>query len=327
MSRDNLLTQLYYRMFVTRTVELAIQSLYSEDEMKTPMHMSMGSEAISAGLCRALGTRGAVLGTYRSHALYLSKTDDIEGFMDEMYGKATGVGKGKAGSMHLCNPDKGFIGSSAIVGGIIPIAVGYAFACQFLAQNTITAVLFGDGATNEGAFWESINLACLKKLPVIFVCEDNDLAVHTSKADRNGYSWHTLHDIVSNFDCYVYDYEGTEVEAIYDTFISCIKDMDNDPHPCFVHLNYYRYLQHVGVDSDFDKGYRDEEDFKIKRKYDPVDICRAQLFQELLREGLSQKRVIDMEERVKDRVVKAIDRAKKASVYSTILMAEGVYYE
>jgi TPP-dependent pyruvate/acetoin dehydrogenase alpha subunit len=321
MLNKNTLLDLYSKMFTVRAVESAIQEFYSENEMKTPMHMSMGSEAISAALCQVLGDRGRVFGTYRSHALYLSQTDDIEGFMLEMYGKSAGVCMGKGGSMHLLNPKKGFMGTSAIVGGILPIAVGYAFSSKFQNKDEITAVLFGDGATNEGSFWEAFNLACVKKIPILFVCEDNALAVHTDKSLRNGYSG-SIASILSHFNCHVYQYQGTNVEVMYTILQKCVEDIHKDSMPAFLHFHYYRYLQHVGVDDDFDKGYRDKKEFEKWFQKDPISVAKTLIFDQNI--GSSAK---DIEDRIKLRVGDSITAAKKACFSEPFTMIEGVYYD
>jgi pyruvate dehydrogenase E1 component alpha subunit len=306
-------------MYLIRSAEIAIRQEYQKDEMKTPMHMSMGSEAISAGLCEALGKRAAVFGTYRSHALYLARTEDVDGFFAEMYGKETGPSQGKAGSMHLCNPRLGFMGSSAIVGGILPIAVGYAFSNQYLSRSSPTAVLFGDGATNEGTFWESINLACVKKVPIIFVCEDNGLAVHTKKETRNGFT--NLTDIITFFKCMSYKYEGTNVEVIYNIFEECVKNLHLGP--CFVHLKYYRYLQHVGVNTDFDKGYRNESEFHCWHSIDPIKMCEKQL----LNGCISTETIEGIKEEIDQRVKAGIEFAKNSDFAPTLSIIKGVYYD
>ena len=128
--------------------------------MKTPMHMSTGAEAICAGVCQALRPQDQVIGTYRTHGIYLAKTGETDRFFAEMYGRATGMAKGKAGSMHLTAPEAGLICTSAIVGTTIPVALGAAYANRQNAQDRVVAVFFGDGAIDEGVFWESINIAC-----------------------------------------------------------------------------------------------------------------------------------------------------------------------
>ena len=151
--------ELYKKVYLIRSVEDAICKNYIDDHMKTPMHMSMGGEAIASGICHALSPQDQVLGSYRSHALYLAKVGETEEFFAEMYGKKTGMVQGKGGSMHLIAPDEGLISTSAIVGTGIPVGVGAAFANKTHKNGKITVVFFGDGAIDEGVFWESVNAA------------------------------------------------------------------------------------------------------------------------------------------------------------------------
>ncbi|MHB9127870.1 MAG: thiamine pyrophosphate-dependent enzyme [Candidatus Humimicrobiaceae bacterium] len=165
MKQPNINIALYKTMYMIRRTEEVIQYHYLEDEMKTPMHMSMGEEAIATGVCHALKPEDQILGSYRNHGIYIAKTQETDKFFAEMYGKVTGTSKGKAGSMHLLAPGSGLVCTSAIVGSSIPVAIGFAFANKYSKNNKIAAVFFGDGAIDEGVFWESLNFACLKKLP------------------------------------------------------------------------------------------------------------------------------------------------------------------
>src|SRR3989338_2832947 len=174
---DELSLDLYKKMYLIWKAEELIIKHYPEDEMKTPMHMSMGEEAIAAAVCHALGPEGQVFGYYRSHAIFLAKTRDPDMFFGELYGKVTGIARGRAGSMHLAAPDKGFMHASAVVASSIPLAVGAAFANKHKGNGRLCCAVFGDGALEEGVFWESLNAACVMKLPVLFVCADNGLAV------------------------------------------------------------------------------------------------------------------------------------------------------
>src|SRR4030042_4784435 len=210
---NKLSLELYKKLYLIRYTEEAIIENYDSDEMKTPMHMSMGEEAIVVGVCQALGSKSQTFGTYRSHALYLAISQDTDGFFSEMYGKKAGVVRGKGGSMHLSYPEKDLMATSAVVASTIPVAVGSAYANKYLDNGKIVGVFFGDGAVDEGVFWESLNIACLMKLPIIFICEDNGYAVHTETAKRHGYK--SIEKIIENFKCKVFSSESTDVEEIY----------------------------------------------------------------------------------------------------------------
>lgn len=301
---------LYRKLYLIRKSELEIQRYYDENDMKTPMHMSMGEEAIVAGVCHALKDEDQIFATYRSHAAFLSKTQDTDFFFSEMYAKDISPLKGKGGSMHLCYPEHGFMGTSAIVASHIPVAVGAAYANKYKDRDKMVVVFFGDGAIDEGVFWESMNIACLKKIPIIFVCEDNGLAVHTSTSTRRGYN--SIIDIISKFDCIVIESDSTDVEVIYSLtkdVLGLIRGRDNQYYKTvFMNLKYYRYLEHVGISEDFDAGYRSKEEFEKWRKIDPVILQRKKLI-EL---GISNKDIHEIEDNINEKISRSIYLAKKA---------------
>ncbi len=275
MDEKQINLELYRKVYLTRRAEELIQAHYLEDGMKTPMHMSAGGEAIAAGVCQALQPEDQVLGSYRSHALYLSKTLESDRFFAEMYGKVTGMAKGKGGSMHLTAPESGLICTSAIVASNIPVALGAAFAQKMSSRGGMVAVFFGDGAIDEGVFWESLNAACLMRLPVMFVCEDNGYAVHTPDSQRHGYK--RITDVVDGFECDVYGSDSTDSWQIYQLASQARTHMLATNRPCFLHLKYYRYLEHVGVFEDFKAGYRLREEMEPWRDRDPVLVQRQGL--------------------------------------------------
>jgi len=321
MTKSELNIEFYKKLYLIRKSERAIQEYYFEDEMKTPMHMSMGEEAIVVGVCQALRDKDQVLGTYRSHALYLAKTGETDKFFAEMYGKNTGIAKGKAGSMHLSAPKMGFMGASAIVASIIPVAVGVAFANKIMKNDKITAVFFGDGAIDEGDFWESLNAACLWKIPILFICEDNDLAIHSSASERHGYR--SITEIVSKFNCNVLEGESTDAEIIYQLTEKAITLMKKNKKPCFLHFRYYRYLEHVGVDEDFSANYRSRKEFEKWYKKDPVLLQRKKI----LKLGVKEITIEKIKSRIDDKIKKSIELAKAAPFSKISELYQDVFYE
>ena len=178
------LRELYRMMVKIRRVELKIEELYPGDEMKTPVHLSLGQEAVAAGVCASLNENDSVLSNHRGHGHYLTKGGDLKAMIAELYCKQTGCTKGKGGSMHLIDTSVGLLGSSSIVGGCIPIATGVALGYVMQKEKRVSVAFFGDGAVDEGAFYESLNFAALKKLPVIFICENNFYAVGSHQRIR-----------------------------------------------------------------------------------------------------------------------------------------------
>ena len=319
MNETELNLGLYKKVYLIRKAEEKIQEHYMEDEMKTPMHMSMGEEAIVAGVCQALNAEDQIFGTYRSHGIYLAKTGETDRFFAELYGKETGMAKGKAGSMHLSAPDSNLLGTSAVVATTIPVAVGASFVNKLKNNEKLVVVFFGDGALDEGAFWESLNFACLKELPIIFVCEDNGLAIHSPASDRQGYK--SISDIVSKFKCNVFKEETTDPQVIYKLTCNAIQLQRNTHKPCFLHLKYYRYLEHVGINQDFKFGYRSEEEFKRWYEVDPVNLQRKKL----LENAYSEKKIKKLERKIDKQIDNSVKLAQKAPFPDGSELFRGVY--
>ncbi|MBM3206447.1 MAG: thiamine pyrophosphate-dependent dehydrogenase E1 component subunit alpha [Candidatus Staskawiczbacteria bacterium] len=309
---------LFKTVDLIRSAEKGITKYYHEDDMKTPMHMSMGEEAITAGVCHALNSKDQVFGYYRSHALYISKAHEVRSFFGEMYGKETGCVRGRGGSMHLANPNAGLMMISAIVSSTIAPAVGASFANKVKRNGKIVAVFFGDGAVEEGVFFESLNFACLMKLPIIFVCQDNELAVDVLAKERQGFK--SIPDIVKSFDCNFISSQSTDAEEIYELTNKALDLIKKNKKPAFMHLKYYRMLQHIGVISDFDKdsprpkGGFERENYRSKKEYDewfkkdPLKVLKNKL----LKLGVSEEKVSQIEKENYLEVEESIKLAKEA---------------
>src|SRR5205807_463709 len=178
--------RLYRALLRIRRVEEEVARVYPTDRIKSPVHLSIGQEAVSVGVCEALRPDDVVFGTYRGHAMYLAKGGDLNAMVAELYGRSTGCTRGKGGSMHLIDPEAGVLGTSAVVGTTIANAAGYAYALKLRRSDAVVVSFFGDGATEEGVFAETLNFAVLKRLPVLFVCENNGYAIHTQQTRRQG---------------------------------------------------------------------------------------------------------------------------------------------
>ena len=297
---------LYQTMHLIRMCEEKIRVHYPSDKLKTPVHLCIGLEAIVAGVIYLLKSDDQVFGTYRNHGIYLAKSGNTDRFFGEMFGRVTGESRGKSGSMHLSAPESGFMGSSAIVGTTIPLSLGCAFVNQQKNNGRLTAVFFGDGATDEGVFWESLNFACLKKLPLMFICEDNGLAIHSKTSERQGYR--SITDIVNQFDCHVIQSKSTDPEVIAELTAKGISHIHEKGGPVFFHFKYYRYLEHVGINEDFHSGYRSREEFELWRKVDPVSLQRAKL----IKYGLKESSIQEIENTTIEQIEKSIALASQA---------------
>jgi pyruvate dehydrogenase E1 component alpha subunit len=241
-----------------RRVEEEVARIYPSDKIKSPVHLAIGQEAVSVGVCDLLRSDDAVAGSYRSHALYLAKGGDLRAMMAEMYGKATGCARGKGGSMHLVGMDRLILGTSAVVGTTIAVAVGYALALKREGRGRVVASFFGDGATEEGCFYECLNFAALHRLPVLFVCENNGLAIHTPLERR--WAEMDLCRRVSGFGVPAHLVEDGDLFAIRSTASAALERIRAGGRPEFLECKVYRWREHVGPNEDFDAGYRSREE-------------------------------------------------------------------
>lgn len=274
MNFTNLAEELFYKSLLIRRVEEKIIELYPSDCIQSPVHLSIGQEAVAVGVCQALRKHDWVFGSYRGHAFYLAKGGDLNAMMAEFYGKQTGCCSGKGGSMHLAAPEVGFMGCSAVVASTIPHAVGAALAAKFKKQDRIMVAVFGDGATDEGVYHESMNFAALKELPVIMLCENNGLAVHSKMESRQAY------DICEHARTYGLKVskieEGWDPSLIYEKFQPIADEVRRSGKPHFVEIRTFRYREHVGPGDDFPAGYRDKQECEAWQQRDPL-IQRADL--------------------------------------------------
>ncbi len=306
----------YKSLFLCRESERQIIANYASDDMKTPMHMTMGQEQVPVGVCAALGERAQVYSTYRSHGSYLARTGDVEGFFAELYGKVTVPAEGKGGSMHLANPEKGHMVSSAVVSRLITVAVGAAFAHRQNKSNKIAVTFFGDGAIDEGNFWESLNVAALMKVPVLMVCEDNGLAVHTHAGQRHGYK--DICEIAAKFDIEVLQTDSTDVEDIYNLTKKAESLLDKN-RPVLMYVKCYRYLEHVGVNEDFNAGYRPRDE-----KWLAKDSLKLQR-EKLLKSGVAEAEIKKAEDEIIERAKAAVKAAQEAPFPALSKTYEGVF--
>jgi TPP-dependent pyruvate/acetoin dehydrogenase alpha subunit len=251
--------KLYRSLYRIRRIEEEVVRVYPTDKVKSPIHLSIGQEAVSVGVCEALQTDDIVFGTYRNHALYLAKGGDVKKMIAELYGKATGCAKGKGGSMHLVDVTVGVMGGSAVVGTTIPQAVGFAFALKLQRSNRIVVNFFGDGAVEEGAFHESMNFAALKKLPIIFVCENNFYAIHSRQEARQ--SPPDICTLARAYGMTAERIENNDVLTIHESITKAVGDLRTGAvGPRFFECMTYRWKEHVGPADDFQATYRSYEE-------------------------------------------------------------------
>ena len=279
MENSEIYKDLFYQAMRIRLVEEKIIELYPSDLIQSPVHLSIGQEAVAVGVCANLNLDDWVFINYRGHAFYLAKGGPMPEFFAELMGKKNGQSKGKAGSMHLASPKQGIMGASAVVGSTISHAVGAALISKIKNENRIFVTTFGDGALEQGVFNESLNFASLYKVPVLFLCEDNNLAVHSPKSERQSFS---LKSLVDSYGIPFYDIEeGYDFLKVQQKSKIAIDEVRNSNRPVFLKIGTARYKEHVGPGEDFSAGYRNESDINKWKALDPI-ITDKKLFIEFL---------------------------------------------
>jgi TPP-dependent pyruvate/acetoin dehydrogenase alpha subunit len=270
------LAPLYRKMFLIRRTEEEVGRIYPSDKIKSPVHLSIGQESIAAGICDVLRQDDVVAGTYRSHASYLAKGGDLRAFFAELYGKDTGCARGKGGSMHLISMNQYILGTSAVVGTTIPIAVGYALTLKREGSGRVVTTFFGDGATEEGVFSESLNFAALHRLPILFVCENNFLAIHTPIEKR--WSTRQLCERVRTYGIPAHQVTNSDILTIRQLAGDAIAGMrTSGSGPAFMECHTYRWREHVGPAEDYDAGYRSRDELLKWQSMDQLKVIRAKL--------------------------------------------------
>lgn len=301
MEETSLAARLYRSQKLIRRAEEEIARIYPTDKIKSPVHLSIGQEAAAAGVCEALQPEDIVSITYRGHAGYIAKGAPLKKMFAELFGKSLGCAAGKGGSMHLVSMQDGVLGASAVVGTTIPVAAGVALALKQRQEKRVVVCFLGDGATEEGVFCETINFAVLKRLPILFVCENNGFAIHSPLSKR----WSTpdLLSRVKTFGLSCHDVPDGNPFVVYQEAAKAVMDIRRGGVPGFLNVAVYRWKQHVGPGEDFHVGYRDQAEYKRWVKRDPV---------ELVGKTLSEKtrNVIDNE--VEEKIAAAIKFAEDA---------------
>lgn len=251
-----------------RRVEEAIAIRYAEQEMRCPMHLCIGQEAIAVGVCAAMNPGDLVFSNHRAHGHYLAKGGDLNAMVAELYGRATGCCGGRGGSMHLIDLAVGFMGSTPIVGGTVPLAVGSAWAASLQNSGKVTVVFFGDGCFEEGVVHESLNFASLHKLPVVFVCENNDFSVYTKRRERQPVR--PIYKVAEAQGMTACAGNGNDVEQVLALARDAVNRARQGLGPQFLEFGTYRWREHCGPDFDDSLGYRSIAEIEAGIKDCPI---------------------------------------------------------
>lgn len=302
------LKNLYRQMLRIRLVEEEIaRRYYPEQEMRCPVHLSIGQEAIAVGISDALLREDQIVSTHRCHAHYLAKGGDLKAMIAEIYGKASGCCGGRGGSMHLIDKEAGVFLSLPIVGSNIPIGVGVALSFQQEQKRNVSVIYFGDGAIEEGVFHESANFAKLMNLPVLFVCENNMFSVYTHLDQRQ--PSYDMTRFAKSHLIESFSFEGNDVRQIAKDTKPIVENIRNGNGPAFIQLNTYRHLEHCGPENDDHLGYRSPEELELWKAKCPIEITRAQLFES---GALSESENASMTENILSEIQQAFEFAKSS---------------
>lgn len=314
------LVSLFKSVLKIRMVEEKIAQLYPKQEMRCPTHLCIGQEAVSAGVCQALKKTDYVFSSYRSHGAYIAKGGSIKKLFAELYGKATGCSKGKGGSMHIVAKDVNFMGTSALVSGVIPIAAGAALASLMKKDGKVSVVFFGDGATEEGVFHETLNFAAMKKLPVIFICENNFYATHSHQMTRQAFD--NIYKRTSIYKIPGSRADGNNVVEVYKTASRAINDARKGKGASLIEYRTYRWLEHVGCYYDYDLGYRSKEELDRWMKRCPVKTFEDML---LKKKVIAQREIDNIKKDISEEIKSAVSFAKDSPFPGPEQALEGVY--
>lgn len=274
--RSDRLVSLYREMLRIRMVEETIADRYSEQQMRCPVHLSIGQEGVAVGVCSALRRDDYLISTHRAHAHYLAKGGHLRAFIAELYGRSTGCAGGRGGSMHIIDLSVGMIGSTPIVGGSLPIGVGTAFATQLDGGDRLTVIFFGDGTTEEGVFLEAINFAALKELNVLFVCENNSFSVYSPLSVRQSPKRSRVAIAAAN-GLATATADGNDVQAVRAATEVAVARARSGGGPSFLEFETYRHREHCGPNVDDELGYRDRADVAAWLARDPVHALERTL--------------------------------------------------
>ena len=309
--------KIFKNLLRIRFVEEKIAEKYKENKMRCPTHLSIGQEAVSAALSILLKKTDFAVSSHRCHAHYLSKGGSLKRMIAELYGKKTGCSSGKGGSMHLIDLNCNFMGSSSIVGNSIPIGVGLGLSIKIKKKKNLSFIFLGDGALEQGVFFESINFAIIKKLPVIFICENNLYSVYSPMKVRQ--PKRNISKMVKSLGIKSYSMDGNDALAVYKNLKEIINKVRIDRKPVFFEFKTYRWREHCGPNYDDNLGYREKKEILFWKKKDPIKIIEKKLGK------TSSKFKIKFKKEINNEINKAFKFAEDSPYPNKNEFLKGVY--
>lgn len=320
MQTQSELLVLFKTMLRIRRVEERLADRYQEQQMRCPMHLCIGQEAVAAGVSYWLNTKDHVFGGHRSHGHYLAKGGDLKSMIAELYGRVTGCCAGRGGSMHLIDQSVGFIGSTPIVGGTVPLAVGSAWAAKLKNESRISVVYFGDGCFEEGVVHEAMNFAALHKLPVVFVCENNGYSVYTNLQQRQPNR--EIHVVAEAHGLSAYVGDGNDVTQVSTIAQYAITQARENQGPQFLEFHTHRWREHCGPYYDDDLGYREEGELDYWLQRCPVSLAKKILMENNI---ITEYEIQNIEQALDMEITQAFEYALQSATPTLSEIGESVY--
>ena len=298
------LIRYYSKLYKIRETELKIVEEYPNQEMRCPVHLSIGQEAPSAAVNIFLKKNDFAISYHRAHAHYIAKDGDLKKMIAEIYGKQSGCSAGVGGSMHLVDLKKNFLGSTAIVSSSIPVGVGYAYSLKYYNNNSRICIYIGDASCEEGVFFESLNFAILKKLPILFFCENNKYSVYSNLEQRQPKN-RKLYKLAKSFG--IESFHLNSKDPI--KFCENLKKIMTIKKPLFIEVDTYRYYEHCGPNKDDNLNYRPKKEVEFWSKRDPIDLTEKYL---LNKKFLKKEDLIKIKKKILKEISQAFNFAKKS---------------
>src|SRR6185503_5693340 len=314
-TRDPML-ELYGALSRIRAFELQVQRLAAAGEVPGFPHLSTGQEAVAVGVCAHLTQQDTLFTSHRGHGHVLAKGADTEATFAEILGRESGVCRGRGGSMHLVDAANGVLGATGVVGGNLPLAAGAAWAAQARGEKNISVVFFGDGATGAGVFHETLNLAALWKLPLLFVCENNGYAEFTSREEHSNVKH--VSAFASPYDMTAKTIDGNDVLAVHEAAGEAIAKLRRGEGPYLLECMTYRMAGHFVGDAQH---YRSKEELAAVKEKCPIERLKRYL----LSSGVAQNTLDAVGEQAKQTVLQAVERARAAPRPAVATVGEYVY--
>ena len=303
------LLRLYRSMLRIRLIEEEIEKRYHEDQMKTPIHLVIGQEATSVGCSAALTDADLLYCSHRTHGNYLAKGGDLKSMLSEMFCRANGCAGSRGGSMHLIDKTVGMAGTSAIVGGAIPLATGAALATRMQGLDRVCVVFLGEAAAEEGVTSESLNFAALKQLPVIYFCENNYYSVQSPLATRQ-HPERVLWQWAASYGMRSVHVDGTNVLAVHEAAKDAVSRARGGGGPTFIEAPVYRFRAHGGAGDDSKTGYRDVAEREAWEPFCPITTYHDFLASAGLIDGPAREKMV---REIRDETLAAFEHAMKSA--------------